>query len=191
MLRIIKALPVVLSILFLVNCSQKENTTHRAEQKSEKESLARGNVQKNITNYQKYTGAWFEIEYPERFIVEPSLKSSTNVEGFDSALFTSPDGKVRFYIFSPQWAGKPEDISLKSSDEILTDSSSAVNNGLTIKRWTIAAKDGSYFRSYESTSETPGNIGKVVGISYAENKYLEIYKKEYLHFKNSLQQFAD
>lgn len=75
-----------------------------------------------------------------------SQKSSTSKEGFDSALFTSPDEKVQFYVFSPQWSGEARDISLKNS-EIKTEETSKVENGLQIKRWTIKAKDDSYFRS--------------------------------------------
>ncbi|MBW8361260.1 MAG: hypothetical protein K0M56_03630 [Kaistella sp.] len=190
MLRTIKALALVLGLLFFLSCSKNEKTTHIAEQKPEKESVTEGNVSEKVISYKKYTGAWFEIEYPDTFTVESSLKSSTNVKGFDSALFASPDEKVRFYVFSPQWTGEPKDIAFKSS-EIQTDSSLAVNNGLTVKNWTIAAKDGSYFRSYESTSETPGNISKIVGIKYTDKEDLKNYREEYLHFKNSLQQYAD
>jgi hypothetical protein len=109
MLRTIKALSLILSLLFFLSCSKNDKTTRTAEQKSEKESVTESNVSEKVISYKKYKGAWFEIEYPDAFTVEPSLKSSTNVEGFDSALFTSPDGKVQFYIFSPQWTGKPEE----------------------------------------------------------------------------------
>jgi len=194
MWRIIKPVSAFLAVLMISNSCKKEVT--KAD--SEKDSVQINNIKKSTENsvsaepltYKKYSGAWFDIDYPSSFKAENSQKSETNVNGYDSATFTSPDGKVQFYIFSPQWSGVPENIVLKSS-EIQTDSSSTVENGLEVKRWTIAAKDGSYVRSYESTSETKLNINKVFGIKYAFKKDLDKYKDAYLHFKNSLEQFAD
>lgn len=194
MWRIIKPVSALLAVFMISNSCKKEVT--KAD--SEKDSVQINYIKKSAENsvsaepltYKKYSGAWFDIDYPSSFKAENSQKSETNVNGYDSATFSSPDGKVQFYIFSPQWSGVPEDIVLKSS-EIQTDSSSKVENGLEVKRWTIAAKDGSYFRSYESTSETKLNINKVFGIKYASEKELDKYKEEYLHFKKSLEQFAD
>ena len=142
------------------------------------------------TTYKTFKGAWFEIEYPSDFKAKNSLKSSTNSEGFDSAIFTSPDGKVQFYIFSPQWSGKATDIKVKKGESI-TETSQQKENRIFVKRWTVAANDGSYFRSYEETSETLGNINKVFGIKYTSKSDLEQYREQYLHFKNSLVQYAD
>ena len=50
-----------------------------------------------------YETSWFSAAYPTSFFVKGSLPSTTDEEGFDSALFTSPDGEVEFYVFSPQW----------------------------------------------------------------------------------------
>ena len=58
-----------------------------------------------------YKGAWFEIDYPKIFTVKPSIPSSTP-DLYDSAYFISPDKKVTFYVFSPQWSGDATDISL-------------------------------------------------------------------------------
>lgn len=145
---------------------------------------------KTILTYSTYKGAWFDIEYPASFKVENSLKSSTSSEGFDSAFFTSPDGKAQFYIFSPQWSGKPGDIKIQQNEKIL-ETKAETQNGIFIKRWSVAAKDGSYFRSYEESSEIEGQINKIFGIKYASNEDLERYRDQYLHFKNSLEQFAD
>jgi hypothetical protein len=60
---------------------------------------------KNGGVYKLYKGAWFDIMYPAGFTVRPSIKSSTSAEGYDSVFFASPDGKVEFYISSPQWRG--------------------------------------------------------------------------------------
>lgn len=45
-----------------------------------------------------YSGGWFEVRYPSDFTASGQLPS--NEEGkFDSARFTSPDGKVAFYVY--------------------------------------------------------------------------------------------
>ena len=50
-----------------------------------------------------FQGAWFEVKYPQDFKAKGSLASETS-DGFDSAIFTSPDGTVSFYVYSPQWS---------------------------------------------------------------------------------------
>lgn len=62
---------------------------------------------------QTYRGAWFEVKYPSDFTAQGSMGSgSAEDDQFDSAFFTSPDGEVEFYIFSPQWGGESTDIAL-------------------------------------------------------------------------------
>ncbi len=195
MLKIIKAICALSAVLLLTHCAKTEKqgletvqeqtdslkTVDHTDETENKDSLE--------TGFRKYSGAWFQIEYPANFTVQPSLKSATSKEGFDSATFTSPDGTVHFYIFSPQWSGEATDIALKASEK-QTDAKSSTENGLLVKRWTIQAKDGSYFRSYESSAET-GGINKVFGLRYASADDLNRYRTEYLHFKNSLEQYAD
>ncbi|UJF29464.1 hypothetical protein L0B70_11555 [Kaistella sp. 97-N-M2] len=181
------------SVLFLYSCSKEVKNTAEHEDSARSGKANSLNIDRKSgaePSYKKYSGAWFEIDYPAGFSVKNSQKSLTKKEGFDSAIFTSGDDKVQFYVFSPQWSGVPADINLKAS-EIKTDSTSAVVDGLRINRWTIQAKNGTYFRSYESSSETEGNINMIFGIVYIAEKDLEKYKKEYLHFKNSLEQYAD
>lgn len=142
------------------------------------------------TTYKKYEGAWFTVEYPEGFIAEDLLKSSTNDKGYDSAWFTSPDGKVRFYVYSPQWNGNPSDIQLLSSEK-LVDEKTETSGASQIKRWTVADNGGKYFRSHEQTTNTLQNKTRIFGIQYKDEAALNQYRDNYLHFKNSLQQFAD
>lgn len=142
------------------------------------------------TEYSKFSAAWFEIEYPSNFKAENSLKSYTNSEGFDSAVFTAPDGKVQFYVFSPQWSGEPTDIKVMPGERIF-ETSEEEKNGNFVKRWTVKANDGTYSRSYEETSENVSHTNQVFGIKYSSDADLEKYRDEYLHFKNSLIQFAD
>ncbi|MBH1959501.1 MAG: hypothetical protein I8H68_05275 [Flavobacteriia bacterium] len=184
-------LPSIFLLLFCNSCNkevQKNSNSIKAD--SAQIEVTDKKAPGDSKNVKKYKGAWFEIDYPSSFKAVNSLASSTSVEGYDSALFTAPDGKVQFYVFSPQWSGLPTDIELQPH-ETLVDSASAVQNGLEVERWTIKAKDGSYFRSYESTSETASKINKVFGIKYSSTRDLEQYRETYLMFKKSLEQFAD
>ena len=136
-----------------------------------------------------FNGAWFDINYPSNFIAKGSLKSITS-DGFESAIFKSPDNLVEFYIFSPQWSGEAKDIKLNFK-ETLSSSKSQINGDLKTKWWTIAAKDGSYLRSYQEKINKSQNTNWVIGIKYKNSSALEKYKKEYALFKSSLKQYAD
>lgn len=104
--------------------------------------------------------------------------------------FASPDGKVKFYVFSPQWNGEAKDIALLSNEE-LKDEKKETLGATQIKRWTVRDKRGKYARSYEKVTHTQQNTSRILGIEYADKAALQKYKDAYLHFKNSLQQFAD
>jgi hypothetical protein len=137
-----------------------------------------------------FQGAWFEISYPAGFTPVPSLASST-AEGYDSAVFTAPDGSVSFYVYAPQWGGEPADIALDPVRETLVADNRAVQNDREIRRLTICAKDGSYCRSYRDTRDQQGSVRTVVGITYRDEEARRRHLQDYLRFRNSLQQFAD
>ena len=137
-----------------------------------------------------FQGAWFEISYPAGFTPAPSLASST-AEGYDSAVFTAPDGSVSFYIYAPQWGGEPTDIALDPERETLVADNRAVQNDREIRHLTICAKDGSYCRSYRDTIAQQGSVRTVVGITYRDEEARRRHLQDYLRFRNSLQQFAD
>lgn len=141
--------------------------------------------------WKKFTGAWFDVLHPAEFSAEPSLKSTTNVSGHDSAFFVAPSKEVSFYVFSPQWNGKPTDILLKEDKETQVSLKKSEKDGVVTIDCTIAAKDGSYTRSYEDIEDPTTNTRKVFGISYRDQKVLDQYKDKYVQFKNSLVQFAD
>lgn len=184
-------------IILLISCKKEENvkadkisttdSTYVKDSSMVQDSLA---GQRSTVGFKKFSGAWFDIEYPSHFKAENSLKSSTNTEGFDSAVFTSPDGKVHFYVFSPQWSGTPSDIKVVPGEKI-TDNVEENVNGKVVKKWTVAAIDGTYQRSYEQTSEAGNNVSKIIGIKYASPSDLAKYRNEFLHFKQSLIQYAD
>ena len=136
-----------------------------------------------------FNGAWFDINYPSNFIAKGSLKSTTS-DGFESAIFKSPDNLVEFYIFSPQWNGKATDILLKTKER-LSSSKSQVNGDVETKWWTITSSDGYYSRSYQQKYNKSNNTKWIIGIKYKTTSALEKYKKEYAFFKKSLKQYAD
>lgn len=139
-----------------------------------------------------FKGAWFKIDYPANFTAKGSLPSTTAQEGyFDSAIFTSPDGKVEFYIFSPQWGGEPSDIALKPGERAGKPEIKKGKYGKVLTYWSISAKNGSYTRSYQETRSEMENTCWVIGIKYADKKSYNRYKKQYQAFKASLQQYAD
>jgi len=138
----------------------------------------------------QYKGAWFEICHPGDFKVIPSLASST-AEGYDSARFVSPDRNVSFYVYAPQWGGQATDIAIDPEREVIVaDQVSPMPNG-HIRWFTIAARDGSYRRSYRETIEQQGSIRTILGIKYSDADALKRYAPSYERFRKSLRQFAD
>lgn len=147
-------------------------------------------AQKGV-KFEKFNGAWFSILYPANFTAKGSMKSYAG-EGYDSAIFTSPDKTVEFYIFSPQWNGENPEIDLKPNEKMGKPSvSHNKKTGRTVTMWTITAKDGSYSRSYRETIESNGAARWVVGIKYKDKASYDKYRSQYVKFRDSLEQFAD
>jgi hypothetical protein len=164
-----------------------------------------------------YDGAFFSVEYPPGFTVRPSLRAGLSFperEPYESAFFTSPDGLVEFYVFSPQWDGEPTDILLKPETEKLSSTRTeteerpwgkdASGHELSLRTratWvTVAAKDGSYIRSYLDIRTSFAEVGdpddsilsrRTLGIKYADRSAYSRYRDRYLLFKQSLCQYAD
>ena len=143
----------------------------------------------SFTQTKAYQGAWFEVKYPQGFTAHGSIPSETS-DGFDSALFTSPDGLVSFYVYSPQWSGVAKDIALQPNEKMA--STKADNSGAkSLEWWTIVALDQSYTRSYQKTVDMTSNTMSVIGLRYKNQAAYDRYKKQYIAFKSSLKQFAD
>lgn len=141
--------------------------------------------------WKRFEGAWFEIQYPADFKIEPSIKGITSVKGHDSVFFASPSNDVVFYVFSPQWSGNPSDILLNQENEKQLSLKEQKEKGKNIKQYAIAAKDGSYYRNYEDMQDPESNTRRVFGIKFKNKEALEQYKEKYEHFQKSLVQFAD
>ncbi len=137
-----------------------------------------------------FHGAWFEVAYPADFAAKPSL-ASTTAEGYDSAVFTSPDGAVAFYVFAPQWGGQAADIDLDPQRERLVAEQHLQKADRDLRWFTIEAADGSYRRSYIESVAQQGSVITVVGLKYRNEEARQRYLEEYLQFRNSLKLYAD
>jgi len=137
-----------------------------------------------------FHGAWFDVRYPADFTARPSLKSST-AEGYDSAEFISPDGAVSFYVFAPQWGGNASDIALIPEREQLVTEQRRKVRDRKIYWFTIAARDGSYRRSYRETVARQGSTKTIVGIKYRNEEARLRYQNAYELFRKSLKLYAD
>ena len=142
-------------------------------------------------DWKTFKGAWFEVNYPAGFKAAASLPSRTATRGCDSAFFRSPDGRVEFYVFSPQWNGDPRDIEVKPDTETTVSTKLSKAGAKRIREVDVRAKDGSYDRSFVDTENTEQNTRVVFGIRYADDKSLKTHHAAYRKFKESLQQFGD
>jgi len=164
-----------------------------------------------------YDGAFFTVKFPPDFTVRPSLRvpaSPSGTEPRESAFFTSPDGLVEFHVFSPQWDGEPTDIFLDPETEDLCSTRTETKEHpwgkdadgyemfiRTRLTWvTVAAKDGSYLRSYLDIRTSTASVGypddsilsrRTFGIKYADRSAYNRYRDRYLLFRKSLCQYAD
>ena len=166
-------------LIFLVNTSvsQAENIDN--------------NISKMDSQYMTYKGAWFTIDYPKSFKVNPSI--SYDDTSYDSVFFSPVDNEVTFYICSPLWGSTCDDIQLDALLETKGEVQTTKNtkNGLsnTVHFYTITAKDGSYLRSYQESVQE--STRWIIGIKYKNENALKKYRMQYLHFKKSLLQFSD
>jgi hypothetical protein len=141
------------------------------------------------SSWKTFKGAWFDVEYPSDFKVVPGQRSSTT-DGVDAASFVSPDGRVEFHVFSPQWTGSPQWILLKSGEKVV-ERSEEMKDGKRVEWVTIAGPGGTYKRSYAETTNEIENTRRVFGIKYANQAAYDSYRDLYLKFKESLKQYAD
>jgi hypothetical protein len=154
-------------------------------------SLVTAGVPESTEKWLTFKGAYFEIKYPSGFKARKSLKSNSFEGQYDSAFFTAADGSVEFYVFSPLWNGKPEDIERKVESEDVVSEQVEEKGSIKTRRVTLKAKDNSYLRSFEDAENTETNNRRVFGIKYRDRTAYDRYRQQYLTFKNSLRQFSD
>lgn len=138
-----------------------------------------------------FTGAFFSVQYPSSFSVSTPYNIPQDRSPINTALFTSSDKKVTFYVFSPQWNGQPDGISKNPESEVLVDSTSEVRNSQRVTRWTLYNQKEKIYKSFEQTDHLEYRTRKVFGIFYTSSEAREEYKEKYLDFKKSLIKYAD
>lgn len=143
----------------------------------------------------KHSGAYFDVDYPQEFAAHEINPSE--------AYFTSPDGEVEFFVYSPLWSGKPETyLEIKQDENLVVRSSQKVikdgvyQDHIQIEWATIAANDGSYTRAFMHRRACHSDgfvdcLSHVFGIQYADKQAYEQYRDAYILFKKSLKQYAD
>ncbi len=148
-----------------------------------------------------YRGSWFDIVYPQDFAASP-LAPTTSYQGLisvttDEARFTSPDGTVEFYVYSPLWSGEPDYLKLAPGETMINEKTAESGSGITARlvRWvTYRADNGSYYRSLISIKDQVGSgsdLHHVFGIKYTDQAAYERYQAAFVTFKESLRQYAD
>ena len=154
-----------------------------------------------------YRGAWFDIEYPSDFSAAPAGPLSTHDDRSfvqtDEAVFTSSDNTVQFFVYSPLWAGEPNDyLVISDTEKIVSEQTRRVEEderpgqvGAREVRWvTVKAVDESYYRSFMSVREqidTGSELHHVFGIRYNDDTAYQKYRDAYIQFRESLRQYAD
>jgi len=143
-----------------------------------------------------YTGSWFSVNVPDNFEASPALEAGDRAET-DEARFTSPDGRVEFFVYSPQWGGETGYTEVLPTEQMQDEQTTTSGEGYNkkVSRYvTLAAKDGSYMRSFvriRGQVDTGSETQMVFGIRYKDQASYDAYKEAYVAFKESLEQYAD
>ncbi len=152
-----------------------------------------------LADWPTWTGTWFDVKYPPGFTARAGATNCIEVGRCDSAFFTSPDGKVDFYVMSPLWAeDAAPDLALRSTERLVEErtqeDTSDAERGPKITHWvTITARDGSYTRSWVDIKDENygGWVNHTFGIKYKDAASYAGWRDAYLAFKGSLVQYAD
>lgn len=135
-----------------------------------------------------YKGAWFDIKYPAGFGVVTRQKSASSTTGYDAVSFLSTDGRVEFYVYSPQWSGTPEWISQRPGEKLTGKSTEqAGHKAITY----VTFKGTGYTRSYADYRDAQSNTRWTFGYKYKDSASYHAYRDLYVKFKQSLKQYAD
>lgn len=166
-----------------------------------------------------YEGSFFKVEYPKNFTAKPTEPVSRYninwdeqslppkyIESVktDEAYFTSPDGSVEFFVYSPPppfaLNEEPKNyLIVKPNEKIFSKDrkESSVRNKHVITVWTtIKDKNNKYYRSYvrqrACALDAKGEIAfcesHIFGIRYKNKKAYDKYRDDYIEFKKSLVQ---
>lgn len=201
---------IFIACIFFVAC---DDTVNSNVDSTNSDATGEAVVLKNILNepekfkpyytvsatHNRYRGNWFDIDVPAGFIARPTdaIVPEESVYNTDEAYFTAPDGNIELYVYSPQWSGDTDYVTI-APNEVLVDTTSKEEQediGLTRTAWTtVKAKDNSYMRSFvsiRSQIDTGSEVHHVFGIRYTSQADYDKFKAEYEAFKKSLVQYAD
>jgi hypothetical protein len=142
------------------------------------------------SEWSRYQGAWFSIEFPDNFVVKPSLAAEENGL-FDSVFFSTRDDGVSFYVLSPQWRRAASDTAFQPTQESRIEFTEQADDGLTKSSTLIRARDGSYERLIESFASPDQTVSWTFQFIYSNEELKEQYAPLYDRFKASLQQLTD
>lgn len=190
MKSILKLFYFTFLLLILVQCKNEKGVEIEISAKPDSTSVAviENKKQTYTVTEEVVKGAWFETNVPNGFEAQPSVSSSTSVEGFDSYFFTSPDEEVQFYIYSPQWTGSPNDIVFPN--EKITVETVHNNDGSVTRRWTLKPnRQTPYYRSFAET-KSENNV-LITGFFYKNEAAKAKYKADYDKFTQSVIQYSD
>ncbi len=142
-----------------------------------------------------YRGPWFDIDYPASF--RPlgfDRASESNGYDEDGMRFGSSDGKVEFYVYSPQWSGDPQWPKVAPGEMLFDRNSTTEGHGPERKKltWvTVTGPTDDYTRSWIEVHQPELNVKYYLGIRYDTLATYERWRDDYRRFRNSLVQYAD
>ncbi len=136
-----------------------------------------------------YVGAWFSIQYPAHLSVV-ERERSTSGPGYDGVSFTSDDGSLELYVFSPQWRGDSRWARMRTGERQTARSRTA--DGTRTRTVTTYAGPGeAYMRRIEEITDGESNTYHCFGIRFTASMDATQRESIYARFKNSLEQYAD
>jgi hypothetical protein len=154
------------------------------------------------SGWKTYSGAWFEISYPQSFTPVPLQKSNTKATGVDSAVFVSPSHEIEFYVFSPQWGGHASALDIDSRHERITSKKISVSDdrggggaskedAITDTWLGIRALDGSYVRFVHHQRNDVCQTARAFGVKCKDMTLYRRHKTDFDRFRKSLIQYGD
>lgn len=142
-----------------------------------------------------YRGPWFDIDYPASF--RPAgydhAPGSTDYDR-DGMRFVSPDGRVEFFAYSPQWSGDAAWATVWPGERIVDRSTGTEGSGFDAKQltWvTVAGPEDAYRRSWLQIHQAELNVKYFFGIRFSDQTAYDRSKDAYAGFRQSLVQYAD
>jgi len=150
-------------------------------------------AQSGAAKWARYRGCWFDISYPSQFkavVRDRCATSGQDQGGGDGASFVSPDQKAEFYVYSPQWSGKPSWVSLRTGEKEVARRVSKTGSR-TVTFVTVQGPKKSYYRSWADTEDKDVGVRLTYGYKYRDESARKKHADEFAQFKKSLKQFAD